>query len=385
MPCSKPFKCTYPECSSAFAERGTLVNHERTHTGERPFKCNHPDCGAAFTQRGNLMVHMRTHTNARPFKCDFTNCKKAFNTRHDLIIHQRIHTGEKPYRCEYPNCGIAFTHRGNLKVHHRVHSGHRPFKCDYPHCNVAFTQNSVLVSHQRTHTGERPFICDFPNCGAAFAERGTLMNHRRTHTGEQPFKCSHPGCGAAFTQRGNLKFHLNSWHTPEGIARKKKEEERVANLLLAAGIAFKREHQVDFTCLTSGSFARIDFVLDLNGHIIMLEVDEDQHCGYDPSCEAARMAKITESLALEGNMLPITFLRYNPHTFSVAGVPTRIPKRQREARLLELIKSSRSPLYHGLPMSILYMYYDSTSDGQALVTMTSGHDATFVALSRLLT
>ncbi|KAL4705083.1 hypothetical protein ACJJTC_002731 [Scirpophaga incertulas] len=44
-------------CGRGFAEKRTLVNHMRTHSGERPFKCEH--CNAAFTQKIAMLSHVK--------------------------------------------------------------------------------------------------------------------------------------------------------------------------------------------------------------------------------------------------------------------------------------------------------------------------------------
>jgi hypothetical protein len=120
-----------------------------------------------------------------------------------------------------------------------------------------------------------------------------------------------------------MKVH-ERMHTTEGIQGRKRAEQRVASLLDGAGLEYKREHTVGFACVTgeSGrSYARVDFVLLSGGQVTFLEVDEGQHKfgDFSVSCDMARMGRIVESLAIEGNTLPVLFVRYNPDAYRVAG------------------------------------------------------------------
>ena len=57
---------------------------------------------------------------------------------------------------------------------------------------------------------------------------------------------------------------------------------------------------------------RPDFVYESvsGGHVVVLEVDEDQHKGRPEQCECTRMVNVSQSLGL-----PTVFLRYNPDRF----------------------------------------------------------------------
>ena len=353
----KPFVCKHEGCKRQFARSFTLEMHTRTHTGERPYKCTQPGCGKAFSQHGNFLAHCRRHRDEKPNVC---HCGMSFVTSGALQIHQRVHSGSKPYACTWAGCSKSFSQLGNLQAHVRGHTGQRPFSCPEPGCDKAFHDGSALNNHQRTHDGARPYQCNVQGCGMAFAVKRTLESHLRTHTGERPYKCDE--CGAAFTQCTPLTAHKKAFHSEEGQQRQKQQEQRVAKMLEAAAISFKREHHVDFGCW-EGTFARCDFLLDLGGGVIILEVDEDQHDGYGVSCDVRRMADLHQAFLMEGNTLPVAFLRYNPHAFKVDGVTKRTTKKEREARLLDVIRNWQ----HTPPgsLSIQYMYYNSeTVDGK---------------------
>lgn len=55
---------------------------------------------------------------------------------------------------------------------------------------------------------------------------------------------------------------------------------------------------------------RPDFVFDAVTHMIVVEIDEDQHKYYPCECEQIRMINISQSLGM-----PTIFIRYNPDKY----------------------------------------------------------------------
>lgn len=92
---------------------------------------------------------------------------------------------------------------------------------------------------------------------------------------------------------------------------------------------------------------------------MILEVDEDQHLDCPQACETSRLANIYTALALEGNTLPVTVIRFNPGKFHVDGIKKRVPTKARQDKLVEVIKSWEFGPSNCL--EVQYMYYDMTN------------------------
>lgn len=72
---------------------------------------------------------------------------------------------------------------------------------------------------------------------------------------------------------------------------------------------------LDKAILGGCSRKRPDGLLDLGSHVIIIEVDENQHRGYDKSCDNKRIMMLSQDLAHR----PIVFIRVNPDSFKCEG------------------------------------------------------------------
>ncbi len=59
---------------------------------------------------------------------------------------------------------------------------------------------------------------------------------------------------------------------------------------------------------------RPDLCLDIGSHLIMAEIDENQHMDYDCSCENKRLMELSQDVAHR----PIVFIRFNPDDYTQA-------------------------------------------------------------------
>lgn len=250
----KPLKqlfCDY--CGKQFAQEYLMLNHRRTHTGERPFPCDF--CGKHFGRKDTLQRHRRNHKpDIVPGNvADQSSAgllKSAISAGMDHLLQESdpdadpdLPTRDKMMNPYVQGSGgegnssaasnvfvegnegeigtmviMPFSH-GDQKVEATSeprHDGTMPsgipkssktYQCEI--CLKRFAQRHYLSIHRRTHTGEKPYQCDY--CIQKFARRDTLLIHRRTqHTGERPHHCEL--CGEAFFHRGQLQMHLRSKH-----------------------------------------------------------------------------------------------------------------------------------------------------------------------------
>jgi hypothetical protein len=76
-------------------------------------------------------------------------------------------------------------------------------------------------------------------------------------------------------------------------------------------------------------------------------------------CEVKRIAEIVESWAVGGNTLPIVFIRYNPHGFTVNGVEQKVSQEKRLEKLFEILNDESHEIYNvEKPLKIMHMFYD---------------------------
>lgn len=354
------YPCEWPSCSNEYTGMGGLNAHYRSHTGEKPFDCRHERCDLSFVQSGirnrhecthndpssfgcglcdksfsseeylkhhiervhdkirrckcdvegcgrtfydtqNLKSHSYIHLPERPLSCTFDNCDRGFNRIERLRDHERwVHTGETPFVCTYDGCDCAFSTTSHLYRHTFEHKP-KPFPCPHDGCKMAFINKPSLVTHIRVHTGERPYKCNYGNCQRTFKSLSNVIGHRLRHTNDRRFVCSDENCDARFYSADERDRHFNAWHTPGACLRQKKAEQRIATVLDAACIEYERERTIYFVhdprhC---HQFAKIDFMIETDKVIFLLEVDEYQHKGgYGVFCDMARMSRVQAALQM---------------------------------------------------------------------------------------
>jgi uncharacterized Zn-finger protein len=131
--------CTAPGCKRPFTRKYMLVEHAKTHTGERPHVCPVRTCGKRFSTSGNLSRHKRLHGYIEPLKCPVQGCICTFPSNNKLEKHMKFHYGTANKICVVPGCGKTFTTTGNLNRHLKNQHGQKkqeaPATADTPTFN----------------------------------------------------------------------------------------------------------------------------------------------------------------------------------------------------------------------------------------------------------
>jgi uncharacterized Zn-finger protein len=83
-------------CQQSFTRRTSLVNHKRTHTGEKPYSCTVSGCDRTFAQQSDKTRHEQAQHREKTFICGGKSaegvswgCGKAFGRRDGLLEHHR--------------------------------------------------------------------------------------------------------------------------------------------------------------------------------------------------------------------------------------------------------------------------------------------------------
>jgi len=210
------------------------------------------------------------------------------------------------------------------------------------------------INHKNDHHVDvRSRKCKHDDCGKqpVFGEvEGEPLfckNHMLSHYKDviNP-KC--PSCKLFITIK---KDKLCSYCNPESTVRQKTRESVVKEFLEEnVDIPFKHDVTIE-----DGKWCgkyRPDFLYDCGTHFIVVECDEDQHKGYDQSCEVIRMKNIVHSLGMR-----TVFLRYNPDVYREDDVVKRISKDKRLKELSERVKYYSQTKFKNM-MLVEWLYYN---------------------------
>ena len=106
----KLFKCA--QCDFTSRINAAIHAHRQLHS-QGSVLCD--ICGYAYTDKSTLNKHKRVHDLTRPYACTFPQCTWRFKTETMCKAHIRAHTTEGKFRCR--DCGYVFRQKHHLLRH----------------------------------------------------------------------------------------------------------------------------------------------------------------------------------------------------------------------------------------------------------------------------
>ena len=104
-----------PDTSGAYEGAKADVKHHisSVHNKDKPYPCTWPGCTKAFARKSHLTAHLlaQVHTGDKPYKCtaDIAKCTKAYTSKRALLDHvAACHNGEPRWQCPHAECGEWF-------------------------------------------------------------------------------------------------------------------------------------------------------------------------------------------------------------------------------------------------------------------------------------
>jgi hypothetical protein len=172
-------------------------------------------------------------------------------------------------------------------------------------------------------------LCDFPEC-VFFPSFGFVVQVRATRCAKHSEtgminildpRCLTPLCEKFVTKKydGYCRYCFSNMHpTDERLKYYKLKESTIVNMLKA----WISEHfpdiandptRVQFDKILGGcSNRRPDVFIEMFTHVIIIEIDENQHASYNTTCEQVRAAQLYDDVAGR----KIVFLRFNPDGYT---------------------------------------------------------------------
>lgn len=162
--------------------------------------------------------------------------------------------------------------------------------------------------------------CEYENCmtvpvfNLPGTKRGIFCSEHKKNGMEDVRnpRCKTPMCDIILTGKNEYCMRCSAYTFPNQPSRFKTREMKLKEYLVAQYPDKTIVHDKRVEC----HLYRPDFVFDMGSHVIVIELDENQHRSYDTSCDNKRLMSIFHGLASR----PMVMIRFNPDRYdSVAG------------------------------------------------------------------
>ena len=308
-------KCTEKDCPYSTKIKSHLKRHlwavHDIGEGEMN-KCTEKDCPYSTKIKSNLKPHLwQVHDigEGEIFKCTEKDCPYSTKIKSNLKQHLwEVHDiGEgKIFKCNEKDCLLTCKNKSNLKRHLSGFHDIGEKRCEYCYSNV-----NSLISFTDPKTKIKNDICR---------------------------KCYKTSAGYSSRIEKEIVEYL-------------KNNNRISPYIVLEDKILKGNK-----CNTK---RRPDLLLSSSSeHYIIVEIDENQHQGYDKRCEEGRMNEILDEIP-DGY---VSIIRWNPHKYKTEGKQKN--KKERMEILVNLIiKISEMELKNDKDLiRVYYCFYDKDNE-----------------------
>ena len=292
-------------CQKQFLNRSNLNRHNRVSKCSKAIQCttcnkfyinlslHYPDCIEFLKKKNEELLN------------DFMELEKKYDEHHDAItlldIYQKLEEYEKKIDCNQK----GLCQHGKRKSHCKdcgggsmCEHGKRKYYCRK--CG-----GNAICEHNKTI-----YLCK--ECkGNSLCEHDKLKSFCKLCGGSS--LCKTPLCETTGNKKYNgycLPCCIQTCPDVEIVRNYKTKEKCVVDSITSQFTDFdwKADKKIQDGC----SKRRPDLLLDLGSHIIIVEVDENKHSGYDCSCENKRLMELSQDTGHR----PIVFIRFNPDAYT---------------------------------------------------------------------
>ena len=343
--CSHAGCTTHPNYGPIGGTSITCAKHKLdTYVDLNNTKCQHPDCftRASFGPLGGEITWCVTHKEKVHIQlsapmCAYDGCRTQpvfgpqggeaeWCVKHKAPDHIDVVTK----RCEHEDCDITATF-GRLfmpRTHCARHRTAAMYANNNPKCQGCSAKHPCWTDKDNNY----PLRCE--DC--------------KTDKDENIIEQKCDTCGLMQLIKEGLA-DCDDCNTFLVKKPHKARETMVKTMLDDACIIYKSYDRIpDESC----NKYRPDFLFDCGTHIVILEVDEEQHRGYTPECEYGRMINLFQDTGMH-----TIFIRFNPDGYKDNKGKRHTWTNARAVKLLEVLNQTRDHLPEHL-VSAVYLYYD---------------------------
>jgi hypothetical protein len=135
----------------------------------------------------------------------------------------------------------------------------------------------------------------------------------------------------------------------------KKEHAVVRHLRRTIDVPFKYDESPGFECTRK----RPDIRFEMPTHDVIVEVDENQHRGYEEACECARISEIVGAIGGKS----VVFIRYNPDTVRCNGARVHVTAAERIDLLVATVNAELAKCHDEFSVRVVQLWFDSAEPG----------------------